>query len=940
MEQEKKKSNYKLKSLAKAAGVKSVFTVGDELIMTGFGKGNDAILEKKIPEARDSVEVLSDPGTYDAKYRERKIRVQGSIKVKNTQSGAMEPIQTALQDNYDSAHMDLIRCRQQLEERYFQGAPFADNIHIQIAYSILNIEKILTPFINNIIYSLNELMREEGNVDFFGHDAHFSTRQTYAEIKNGSSNPAREKELAIARQAFWKYLGEEDSSDAEHRLAYFGEVFYEYDKEQKKWVRTWADIVYSFFALLCDLRNFCTHDADNSEAGRYFPYQLERTLQQETKDALNELFATKAEQLRKEAFTESAGKADIHILLKVFGLENAPMAQKQKLVQEFYDFKVKKSYKNLGFSVKKLREAVLQLSDAKDMASDRYASIRHKLYGHLDFIITKHFVETYHGANLQDNDIFRKLRASRTEKEKDQVYQAEAKPIWVAIRARANCAFRECKSMVSLKPAEKKQLEEMEASLYNGIVSVPKTASLFSELIFLMTYLLDGKEINTLCTSLIHEFDNIDSFNKVLTGIGATVQYQGNYRFFEKAGKVAEELRQVNNMARMSKPLNDVSTQTIMYQEAALLLGATAEQAERENLSKTFNLDNQRVLGYNKKGKPIYDKNFRNFIINNVITSRRFLYLIKYGNPEKIRKVATNPAVIRFVLKDIPDEQIERYYIPCFGQPNGTTPDEMRKKLAERLQKVNFFDFEKVNNQANAEQNKEKARMQAIVRLYLTVPYLFIKNMVNVNARYVLGFHCLERDYALYYREPTKHLKSDDYLTLANDFWKDKDKQYQEIKAEYLADRATGGKKHFHKLYNLEHQVSYLGQDLANAVPYAILQYRNCVAHLSVVSNLQDYLRDLPETFEIQSYFSFYHYCVQCYLKERLATAKAKPTEATAFEKMMADFEKVALTHTYCMDQVKALNASFSYNLPRFKNLSIEALFDKNAIEKEEKSSN
>ena len=389
----------------------------------------------------------------------------------------------------------------------------------------------------------------------------------------------------------------------------------------------------------------------------------------------------------------------------------------------------------------------------------------------------------------------------------------------------------------------------------------------------------------------------------------------------------------------MAQPLDLDRTQNIMYREAAILLGVPKEEASRENLVEWFNLDNKKFTFDPKKRKKDYDKNFRNFVVNNVVTSHRFLYLIKYGNPEKIRKVATNPAVIRFVLKDIPDEQIERYYIPCFGQPNGTTPDEMRKKLAERLQKVNFFDFEKVNNKDNAEQNKEKARMQAIVRLYLTVPYLFIKNMVNVNARYVLGFHCLERDYALYYREPTKHLKSDDYLTLANDFWKEKDKQYQEMKAEYLADRAAGGKKHFHKLYNLEHQVSYLGQDLANAVPYAILQYRNCVAHLSVVSNLQNYLRDLPETFEIQSYFSFYHYCVQCYLKERLATAKAKPTEATAFEKMMADFEKVALTHTYCMDQVKALNASFSYNLPRFKNLSIERLFDKNAILVKEENS-
>lgn len=33
---------------------------------------------------------------------------------------------------------------------------------------------------------------------------------------------------------------------------------------------------------------------------------------------------------------------------------------------------------------------------------------------------------------------------------------------------------------------------------------------------------------------------------------------------------------------------------------------------------------------------------------------------------------------------------------------------------------------------------------------------------------------------------------------------------------------------------------------------------------------------------------------------------------------------------TYCKDLVKALNITFGYNLPRYKNLSIDGLFDKN----------
>lgn len=34
--------------------------------------------------------------------------------------------------------------------------------------------------------------------------------------------------------------------------------------------------------------------------------------------------------------------------------------------------------------------------------------------------------------------------------------------------------------------------------------------------------------------------------------------------------------------------------------------------------------------------------------------------------------------------------------------------------------------------------------------------------------------------------------------------------------------------------------------------------------------------------------------------------------------------------HGYTKDFVKALNSPFGYNIPRFKNLSIEQLFDRN----------
>ena len=45
----KNKEDKKIKSLAKALGVKSAFSLGDDkILITSFGKGNDAIIEKAI----------------------------------------------------------------------------------------------------------------------------------------------------------------------------------------------------------------------------------------------------------------------------------------------------------------------------------------------------------------------------------------------------------------------------------------------------------------------------------------------------------------------------------------------------------------------------------------------------------------------------------------------------------------------------------------------------------------------------------------------------------------------------------------------------------------------------------------------------------------------------------------------------------------------------
>ena len=192
------------KSSAKAAGLKSAFTLSDnEVLITSFGRGNDAIIEKKI-SADGEISSLSEETAFELKKAEQKnvLSVIGRTvgTVDNPQS---KPEKTA-NDN-------IVHTKAALEKQYF-GQTFDDNIHIQLIQSILDIKKILAVHTNNIVYALNNICRDEwdkdDNNDLFGL-GWFDLDVPFEEFKH---NPKR-------YNMFRKFASLDN-------LSYFGDAFY------------------------------------------------------------------------------------------------------------------------------------------------------------------------------------------------------------------------------------------------------------------------------------------------------------------------------------------------------------------------------------------------------------------------------------------------------------------------------------------------------------------------------------------------------------------------------------------------------------------------------------------------------------------------------------------------------------------------------------------
>lgn len=891
-----KKDNV-TKSMAKAAGVKSVFAVENTVYMTSFGRGNDAVLEQKI------VDTSHEPLNIDNPAYQLNVVTMNGYSV----TGHRGETVSAVTDNplrrfnggkkdepEQSVPTDMLCLKPTLEKKFF-GKEFNDNIHIQLIYNILDIEKILAVYSTNAIYALNNMSADENieNSDFF---MKRTTDETFDDFeKKKESTNSREK---ADFDAFEKFI-------ANYRLAYFADAFYVNKKNPKGKARNVLredKELYSMLTLIGKLRHWCVH----SEEGRaeFWLYKLDE-LKSDFKNVLDSVYNRPVEEINNR-FIEN-NKVNIQILGSVY--KNTDIAE---LVRSYYEFLITKKYKNMGFSIKKLRESMLE---GKGYADKEYDSVRNKLYQMTDFILYTGYINE---DSDRADDLVNTLRSSLKEDDKTTVYCKEADYLWKKYRE----SIREVADALdgdNIKRLSKSNIEIQEDKLRKCFISYADSVSEFTKLIYLLTRFLSGKEINDLVTTLINKFDNIRSFLEIMDELGLDRTFTAEYSFFEDSTKYLAELVELNSFVKSCS--FDINAKRTMYRDALDILGIKSGKTE-EDIEKM--IDNILQIDANGDKKLKKNNGLRNFIASNVIDSNRFKYLVRYGNPKKIRETAKCEPAVRFVLNEIPDAQIERYYEACCPKNTALcSANKRREKLADMIAEIEFENFsdagnyQKANVTSRTSEAEIKRKNQAIIRLYLTVMYIMLKNLVNVNARYVIAFHCVERDTKLYAEsglEVGNIEKNKTNLTMAVMGVK---LENGIIKTEFdksLAENAANRYLRNARWYKL------ILDNLKKSERAVVNEFRNTVCHLNAIRNININIDGIKE---VENYFALYHYLIQKHLEKRFADKKV--------ERDTGDFiSKLEEHKTYCKDFVKAYCTPFGYNLVRYKNLTIDGLFDKN----------
>lgn len=867
----------KKKSSVKAAGMKSILVSKNKMYITSFGKGNSAVLEYEVDNNDYNQTQLSSKNSSN-------IELHGVNEVNITFSskhgfGSGMKINTSNPTHRSGesspVRWDMLGLKSELEKRFF-GKTFDDNIHIQLIYNILDIEKILAVYVTNIVYALNNMLGEgddESHDDFMGY---LSAKNTYDVFTDPDESDLSKNIKGNIKKSLSKF----NDLLKTKRLGYFG--LEEPKTKDTNALEAYKKRVYHMLAIVGQIRQSVFHDKSSKLDEDL--YSFIDIIDSEYRETLDYLVDERFDSINK-GFIQG-NKVNISLLIDMMKGYEA-----DDIIRLYYDFIVLKSQKNLGFSIKKLREKMLDEYGFR-FKDKQYDSVRSKMYKLMDFLL---FCNYYRNDVVAGEALVRKLRFSMTDDEKEGIYADEAEKLWGKFRNDfENIADHMNGDVI-------KELGKADMDFDEKILdSEKKNASdllYFSKMIYMLTYFLDGKEINDLLTTLISKFDNIKEFLKIMKSSAVDVECEltAGYKLFNDSQRITNELFIVKNIASMRKPA--ASAKLTMFRDALTILGID-DKITDDRISE--------ILKLKEKGKGIHG--LRNFITNNVIESSRFVYLIKYANAQKIREVAKNEKVVMFVLGGIPDTQIERYYKSCVEFPDmNSSLEAKRSELARMIKNISFDDFKNVKQQAKGRENVAKERAKAVIGLYLTVMYLLVKNLVNVNARYVIAIHCLERDFGLY-KEIIPELAS---KNLKNDY-----RILSQTLCELCDDRDESPNLFLKKNKRLRKCVEV---DINNADSSMTRKYRNCIAHLTVVRELKEYIGDIRT---VDSYFSIYHYVMQRCITKREDDIKQE--EKIKYE------DDLLKNHGYTKDFVKALNSPFGYNIPRFKNLSIEQLFDRN----------
>ena len=896
------------KTRAKRMGIKSAFSYGNgSLAVTTFGKGNNAEVILNAPNGGREYPTPSfcDPIRFNS--------INSEIDVERGELNSILTNPAFNEGASDAIKSDYLKLKAVLEQEFF-GAQFPkDTVRIQIIYNLLDILKIIGVYVNDVIYCVNNLQPEPTDV-----------------IGLSTSKDNLTKVLAKMSPYF----------------GFFGDAFKVPKKGAKEQEKKEAD-EYNGYVLraLGAMRQMTAHFR---ESGVFFakPDAIEKELKKITNESKNNLLTSwkvveaayeKRVKDINENFVKNSG-VNLGILFNILGAYYDE--EKAEITEEYYRFAILKQGKNLGLNMRKLRETMID-AYCPYIKEKEHDSYRQKLYIVTDYLIYRNLNNTAMLDAMVDQ-----LRMTADDQEKEDLYTQFAEEVWKLLEKQLTEFYGKFKGDFPVFESNVIRPEWLGKAAMGREQRLP-----FVMLMSFLCNFLEGKEINELLTAFINKFENIQALIETQKELNDKIVFAPQYDAFNKfgsqyAGSVARQLRVIVSVGKMKPDL--VGAKRLLYKSAIQTLGIPDNS---DYISDKWLEENLLLTQEEKQNKErVKQVNpFRNFVANNVIESRRFLYLVRYTKPETVRAIMTNARLVKYALSRLPESQIKMYYDRTLGAQKDASQKEMLDQLTSAIKGLSFETL--LANRAGIitdTTNRPKAieRLKAQIGLYLTVAYWVVKNLVKTNARYYIAFAALERDHEMLKRKDEENYtinhipftytdkngnekKDENHYYSLTEYYLDRD---DEIK--YVPENGVFDKEACHRYFD-EHKAHFtrkwrdiFRKEIAEAKQASTTGYlgifvRNQAEHLNVLTALPKYIdafrcgSDAP----MRSYFELYHYVIQ-----RMALDE----KALNLEAYREFIETNGLPDN---DLIHISYCHLGYNLPRYKNLTIAALFDADSVD-------
>lgn len=875
------------KTTAKSLGLKSVLKVNDDLVISTFGKKEKPmVVEQSVDKNTGDKEyyVEKEIAKFESDLNDKKSELT-LTEVKHKNSPIVINVDHKQQNEIG---MDYLRFKSILEKEFFEKEYF-DNVHIQIAYNLLDLKKIIGLHINDTIYSLANLQRGK-KVDLVGV---LSVNKDFFQLDEDK----QEQNKQYIRNVRPYYL-------------YFDGAFVTTKiKRPDGKTKIVPDNKFNYLTLrsLSLIRQGCAHSGEHS----YLLYNFEKYRDYQAIDRhVKSLFKDELSKFNNNFIDQN--KLNLELLFALKKIGNNQTEQKA-VASKFYEYILYRDNKNLGFNLRTIRENILKELYGDDILSKDIQSIRPKINSILDFYL----FEYYQANNELTESIVSKLRESKTDEDKEKIYDEECgnflKENNGNFKDQCIDVVETIKSVIDQKNAQEgdnKKQQRFNIELENKFDG--ESCKSFPLLMYLFCKFLDAKEVNELLTSIINKLENIESLIDALVTLNKWDGFSSNYSLFDKQNirSLINDFRLVKNLSSSKRKLK--KAKQYEYQKNKQLYADAINLFKKDNF---VHLNDEEGTGLDlylstlltKKSGNRGDK-VKNFIESAIIKNRRFVYLIRYADPEKCCKLVHNEKMLKFVLGEYNEEmmplsQLQKYY-NAVTENNDNNCENRNKMIDTLVNELMSVSIEKILGFGEGLSNKENEEFinhqKQVVSLYLTIAYLIVKGIVHTNSLYYIAWYAFARDHFYKFGENDPS----DYLWLT--------KEYNDRKKNRVKDL-------------IEHNIKE-AKDALNS-DGLFIEYRNKVMHLNICNEFVDYLDGIGD---IGSYFDIYQYVVQ---RWSLLKCKKHFKDQNYANKLEGDLNKYK---TYQRNFLKIINLPFAYNLARYKNLTIGDLFnDKYPIPKE-----